>query len=1509
MSARKPLPVGGDLDVVIKTPAPKSLSIEDDLDVAWAKAVKTFKEESKAKYPDKVMTIGDVLANMNTQEAKQTTKTRAKAIVSNILNCVQTFGEIVAGASSAAFPPSQQCFNALNFVIVAVQSFQKIFEDLTTLLERVSVFIGTLRIYLEEKNDVKLDPRLRPVIYRVLEHFMAIMTLAVKLTNRKEKWKAGAKVFFFGGDESVTDALATLETLVSQFVQVQVAVIGQDLSEAARGIRTLENKMEEVINFELAIISSLGRQEDQERTIVNSLGRREEQEKDKNMREQLRKWLCIDDKDTWRDFHNMILSQRTENTGNWLCKEHDTFARWCDTETDESNLMIVTSDPGRGKTFLTSAVIEYLKSLASNSGGRTHVAYSYHQATAREEFGALLKKGSQQPSQGTIAISRALCNIVWQLATLDQDYRVFLFQICKDDSCKIDAGDIWDKLIIGYSPRRTSDVFIVLDGLPHVDQSLLTRMGQGVTRQTSDLHVRVFITAKPLAAPNVGYNNTTMKISLNPAPNLKEMVPSIDDVRRIIEKRLAETSIFHSETPSAKEMQQRVFDVSIRQFQNDFPRLSLVLNEISQCFNLRQVEIILERIDEPIEVNLGRQIRSLNSKLISDEIKEVNALISCLECFKTSRPGVACLLAEQYVDVKLKIPRVTPLSECIRRRYPLLFEVDALDRIRWRYPEIQQYLKKDLEDQQAMQDIYKRRGQQRSQTDLEELDLLELVIQNNLKTVFGSERGAELFDRYGLGDYFVSHRGQLIELICSDEKSNRYSVLFICLQVLCEDMGQRPVDRLRSYAREHLYQHLEWKEKHILKPEENQAIGRFLVKLLRNDTVIDHWSQEPNHGIVNCFPSNRKEDDLIWNWFAKINKPGSLADLEDQDWLSKLPKKTHKGRPSHWDYAIGRMVHGWYTQKRNTIDTIKLIADAREPDQIHRWLHTWLQDKEMKLDSNLLIKRLVQEYQRYSDRPERKNWILQRCEEVIMVYPHTWWALLYSVKVSTKDGRIAENLGEAISRLKSAMSTFMLHRDAEFRKHYWCEMLPLLARCRLLNSDLAGAMDVYSKMMDDAESRGTLNMSLIYHLMPGQISDFFRSASTKVVPNTTHHWLHELIASINSSEDVFSVKRAAHYGSDWRFIHDNIEVVLKQLNQDIDEMDHVIGIAKNTSVPTKANRVSQQKLNTQRQLRSILAYILWHESDKAEDHKKALDLWEGLEATDIVLKVLIKLSQARSWQELCRSDNDFDSRLRTVITTVWLKNQKSYSDVYTRTHFVIAGFLMNLGSQKEAQIFISKILEDKDYGEEKGSNKQLEEYGKACMILGEYQLGHDLFALMTKHDLDEHEGCERTCGKTLVGVLRPTYLCIDCMCFLKPQCFIALRKQIWIAGFCDPAHRHVALQPPVGTDARGERAVIKLVQQVGLRYGWSEGTDDQESEEQQGSVLNGQQSIKLENQQGGVSKEKQGAMLEEQHNSVLEIHGWLKGEELEERKNGVLEIPRSRASFHSIDEVTVGAQD
>lgn len=594
-------------DAFVKISLLESLSTDDDLDIVWRKAVDNFRDVSKANVSGKKITMRDVLANVNSQNADNTTKTRAKGIVMNILSCIQIFGEVVGSASTAAFPASQQCFNALNSVIVAVKTYQKIFEDLTVLLERVSVFLGSLRIHFEEKTtDVKLDKRLRWTVYRVLEHFMGIMTLAIELMNRKSRIKLAAKEFFFGGTSGVTDALATLETLVSDCVRIQVAVIGQDLSEAARGIRTLDGK-----------IDVLGGKME---SILSNMERRDEREGIQDVQNQIREWLQIKKGEPWRNHHDTISSQRIKDTGDWLCKKHDDFTQWCDTETDGRNVMIVTSGPGRGKSFLASAVIDHIKDSKIDSEGLTLLAYSYLQTTVREEAKEQSHKDSKQNSHGKTeptgqAATSALYNIVWQLCKLDEDYQDFVFHNCKGDECIMNAIRIWNDYILAYNPRGKSTFFIVLDGMQREDRKLLEALLQRVHEQTSQLRIRVFVTAETQIIPRNAETDTSLWISLDPAPNLKRSVCSIDDVKKIVDYKLVNTSIFSQKNVSNRRVQQEVLDVLSREIQNDFPRLNLVINEIGQCVNSRQIERILKRAEEPIEVKLARQIRSLNSKL------------------------------------------------------------------------------------------------------------------------------------------------------------------------------------------------------------------------------------------------------------------------------------------------------------------------------------------------------------------------------------------------------------------------------------------------------------------------------------------------------------------------------------------------------------------------------------------------------------------------------------------------------------------------------------------------------------------------------------------------------------------------------------------------------------------------------------------------------------------------------------------------------------------------------
>lgn len=115
-------------------------------------------------------------------------------------------------------------------------------------MERVTVFLENLYLYLDDKAaGTKLDPRLRLTVYRVLKHFLVIMGVTHKLTTYwKAKVKLVVKIGAFGQDQEIETAMARLETLVSDVTSIEITVIVKDVSKAARDIRSMDKKLDEI---------------------------------------------------------------------------------------------------------------------------------------------------------------------------------------------------------------------------------------------------------------------------------------------------------------------------------------------------------------------------------------------------------------------------------------------------------------------------------------------------------------------------------------------------------------------------------------------------------------------------------------------------------------------------------------------------------------------------------------------------------------------------------------------------------------------------------------------------------------------------------------------------------------------------------------------------------------------------------------------------------------------------------------------------------------------------------------------------------------------------------------------------------------------------------------------------------------------------------------------------------------------------------------------------------------
>lgn len=260
---------------------------DEDLDVAWKKTIARCQAIAKWDLDDRsAPSIEDIVAKIQPAklDEKKSNRTQAKEVVRGTLVCIQRFGQIAAQGASMVFGPSQQCFNAISFVINVTQDISTVFANLTALMERISVFLERLRTYMDSAKDgTILDKRLRRPVYEVLEHFVLIMSKSYKLTSGvRGKIKLGLKVTLLGEDEGVKDALATLETLVSDVTGAEISAIAQDVSEAAKNIRSFDKKLDHM-SVTLDTVKAIET-------------RREDADKEQKDTEVLRKALGIEDK-------------------------------------------------------------------------------------------------------------------------------------------------------------------------------------------------------------------------------------------------------------------------------------------------------------------------------------------------------------------------------------------------------------------------------------------------------------------------------------------------------------------------------------------------------------------------------------------------------------------------------------------------------------------------------------------------------------------------------------------------------------------------------------------------------------------------------------------------------------------------------------------------------------------------------------------------------------------------------------------------------------------------------------------------------------------------------------------------------------------------------------------------------------------------------------------------------------------------------------------------------------
>ncbi|KAK4495710.1 hypothetical protein PRZ48_012978 [Zasmidium cellare] len=1175
------------LSAVDKPNAMNSFSAEDDLDKVWAEIIIRCSKITKWDLNDKkVLSVDDVLLKLKPpKDGKPDVKDKAKKVFRNTLVCVQRFGAFAAQAASMVFGPAQQCFNAITFVITAVQDYDAVFSNITTLMERVSTFLERLRIFLDDTEaDVKLDKRLRVAVYRVLEHFLTIMGLAHRLTHGwKGKLKLAAKIGAFGEDDGVKDAMARLETLISTETDMEISVIAKDMSDAAKNIRGMDKKLDQIADAQEKTNQTLGH-------LENAEQRRTADEEEKKRLNEIREALNIDStKRPWIEKQDELWGKHIDGTGDWLLRfRYPSFPRWSDPKEPDTNVLSVKADEGFGKSHLCSIAVNHLQEK-HREDARVGVAYYYFQRDVQDKT----------------PINKAIKAIIYQLASAStsvaRDYAKLIHKACDRKMDFGKTGDLWRRLVADIALEGT--FFILLDGFDEAEvetgKPLANIISQILSAEEGSLlKIRLFITGRPAGLDSLADDVETAIPEIRIAPPQGEQSSlNEEDIMLYAEERLNDMDIFKDDDEEVKELKERAKTELGEGVQGDYFALDYKLDSISRSRNSREVQEILKLAKESRTQAIARKIDQLNETLREDEAREVNKLLTSeTVCFVD-------LSVDQYEAV-LRLEADTrsliSLEKQIRDRYFSLFDISESKLVTLKSDGIRDYLR---EKEEAFNP--KESGSHRPDAALQEgeVALVKRILKTHFANIFG---GDDMYEKFAFDEFFESKIGdQAARIRLLGDGENHVRVAQACLIADCDHFEEELYEDLHPYAWEWFADHLARVEVDEVDTLTKQDIGRKLVRLLRENPLIDVWWNEDRimtrlFWVYKTFCSR-----AVYDWLKDPVVQKGLSDMpSERQWV--VATTADDGPPVKiLENVAKRLAQHWYAQKSG----MWYGAFAF----LHGYLSHLRDEEPDEADPNAEQTRLVEEWARTAvEGAEDGKWhhCLAETYYEINCFDESVTRFKAALEAIPSDWRLSMGLAQALAKNdepKEAVTTLekliednqgLISTDDEFKDEYWNSMLHLIGDWNIQMKEFAAAELTYKKLLDEGLTKETfeifarkavllMTLALNEQSKHRETMDLLVSLEQRTDPDSGN-WLYALFHFYAGTDELHDrVFEAAHNTDRLTSVTEKYRLAVEKIHED------------------------KTKFGIYLHLQYWLAALMWSHQSR-EEKEAALDMWEDI---------------------------------------------------------------------------------------------------------------------------------------------------------------------------------------------------------------------------------------------------------------------------------------------------------
>ncbi|KLU82190.1 NACHT and TPR domain-containing protein [Magnaporthiopsis poae ATCC 64411] len=771
--------------------------------------------ESKAKRLEDFLkpplrSVEDLLGVIDSQNDKFTNfREKRKPLFDAILAAcmpLETVGEALAGAASEAFPPAQNVFAAVMYLINAAKDVSQVYDSIIELFVQLSDFTNRLKFYMSE--------RLSPELYNKVSEILATVFEALVLAASEVR-RGRLKAYFkrlFGHESPIPEVMQRLAALT----EAEEKLVMAETNAGVKRSLSNQDKLLEIISrvdVNIQTIRAETRHVPQTREQALSTNRTK-------LKGILRPSAYA------QDIYLGLSRTRTTGTGDWLLEDASLKA-WI---SGDIRFLWICGNPGSGKSYLTSRLVSWGLNLLEEQDETHMLGYFFF----------------KQNNPETRSFIQALRDMAFQICEQDVFYGKQVLQgVSSNDDIKTVSSAFRHLLIEPIVPDRWKrHIYVLLDGVDEADPqelaeflSLLDDLNKQTPINTRVQVAMVGRTSLSEAVIERFENDSTSgrayrTIHITPERNAA-------DITSYISEGVYSSRILRG---TSDDFKNQVIEVMKDQVDGLFILAKFMLAELNRARHPRRIIDGLRSYPKEITGMLRKTVLNFSETLTADDAADLNEILCWVS---VAQMALTLEQIESILTLKVGDPPYR-LEETLRGQQSCFFTLERADGLSTA----------DLAER--TNDEIRRQAQgalQKSPSldgDGAALAGRVLAADHDIEYVSNKRTTLVTFCHASVREFFLSddstnlHAGEGSQNIGFDLAEARLHVLETCLRIFTDSefftaVGEDGIS-LQRYAAWYWQEHLQEVDRASLTVTQKAAIGRMIYAMLNEELVILAWT-------------------------------------------------------------------------------------------------------------------------------------------------------------------------------------------------------------------------------------------------------------------------------------------------------------------------------------------------------------------------------------------------------------------------------------------------------------------------------------------------------------------------------------------------------------------------------------------------------------------------------------------------------------------------------------------